>query len=99
MQKSNKSSLENIDGRFICFGGYSFLCSVLNHGFFLFDSHSRTSSGKRPANGKSTCKIVKTDDEVDMDIIELALSMGFSNAIECKITGMFFKKVGIEDKY
>lgn len=49
------------------------------------------------ANGKSTCKIVKTVDEVHMHIIELALSMGFSNAIECEITGMCCKKVGIEE--
>lgn len=49
------------------------------------------------ANGKSTCKIVKTVDEVHMHIIELALSMGFSNAIECEITGMCCKKDGIEE--
>lgn len=40
------------------------------------------------ANGKSTCKIVQSVDEVHMHIIELAHSMGFSNAIECEITGM-----------
>lgn len=49
------------------------------------------------ANGKSTCKIVKTVDEVHMHIIELALSMGFSNAIECEITGMCCKQVCIEE--
>lgn len=98
LKEAIQSSLENTDGCFICFGDNTFLCGVINH-FFLFDSHSRTSSGRMSANGKGTCKIVKTVDEVHMHIIELALSMGFSNAIECEITGMCCKKISIEENF
>lgn len=88
LKEALQNSLENTEGCFICFGDNTFLCGVLNYGFFLFDSHSRISSGKMSANGKSYCKIVQSVDEVHMHIIELAHSMGFSNAIACEITGM-----------
>lgn len=94
LQEAIQRGLENTDGCFICFGGNTLLCGVLKHGFFMFDSHSRTPSGKMTANGYSLCKSVKTVDDVQMHIIELAQSMGLSNAIECEITGISIKQIG-----
>lgn len=72
LKKAMQSNLEKTDGCFICFGDNTFLCGVLKNGFFLFDSHYRTSLGRMSANWKNTCKIVKTVDEVLLHI-ELAL--------------------------
>lgn len=94
LQEAIQRGLENTDGCFICFGGSTLLCGVLKHGFFMFDSHSRTPSGKMTANGNSLCKSVKTVDDVHLHIIELKQSMGLSNAIECEITGISIKQIG-----
>ncbi|XP_061190015.1 uncharacterized protein LOC133197842 [Saccostrea echinata] len=87
------AGLKETDGCFICFHESTMMVGKLNQGFFLFDSHSRSLSGKVIADGKSTCKFVKHINDVYMHIMELAHSMTIPCAIQCEITGVSCKSI------
>lgn len=57
-------------------------------GFFAFDSHSRSSDGMLSMSGKSTRVLLSNVYEVFSHIQNLARSMGYSNNIECNLTGV-----------
>lgn len=90
-------TLEDTDGCFICFGGNTFLIGKTESGFFAFDSHSRSSDGMLSISGKSTRVLLHNVAEVYSHIQNIALSMGYSNNIECNLTGVTCAMSSIEN--
>lgn len=89
-------SLVETDGCFVCFGGNTFLIGKTNGVFFTFDSHSRSSQGFFCPNGRSTRLLFISIEELFMHIQTLAKSMGYSNMVECNITGVKCNSISIE---
>lgn len=89
-------SLVDTDGCFVCFGGNTILIGKTNGVFFTFDSHSRTSKGLFSSNGRSTRLLFNSIEELFMQIQTLAKSMGYSNMVECNITGVKCNSKSIE---
>lgn len=81
-------ALTETEGCFVCFSGNTFLIGKSNDVYFTFDSHSRTAQGLFSANGKSTRLLFKSVDDLFMHIQTLARSMGFSDVVECNLTGV-----------
>lgn len=81
-------ALDETDGCFVCFGGNTFLVGKCHHNFFTFDSHSRSSAGFQSVNGRSTRVLYESIQDVCSHILSLAVSMGYSLALECEITGV-----------
>lgn len=81
-------ALADNDGCFVCFSGNTFLIGKTERGFFAFDSHSRSSGGMLSMCGKSTRVLLNNVYEVFSHIQNLARSMGYSNNIECNLTGV-----------
>lgn len=90
-------SLLDTDGCFVCFGGNTFLVGKTCAKYFIFDSHSRTPEGYQTADGKSIRIIHDTLIDVQQHILSLALSMGFTNVVECEITGVVCTMTQVED--
>lgn len=84
-------ALTNTDGFFVCFVGNTLLIGRLENGFFSFDSHARSPDGMLSILGNSTRVIFHNVDEVYTHIQNLALSMGYSNSVECNLTGVSCK--------
>lgn len=84
-------ALADTDGFFVWFGGNTLLIGKLESGFFSFDSHSRYSVGMLSMFGNSTRILFKDVAEVYTYIQDLAISMGYSNSIECNLTGISCK--------
>lgn len=61
--------------------------AVSNGLFYTFDSHSRSTRGLFSVNGKSTRLLFESVQDLLEHIQNLATSMGFSNIVECNITG------------
>ncbi|XP_078340180.1 uncharacterized protein LOC144627323 [Crassostrea virginica] len=81
-------ALDGTDGCFVCFGGNTFLVGKSGDTFFTFDSHSRSCEGFQSECGRSTRILYDSVQGVYNHIVFLALSMGFSAAVECEITGV-----------
>lgn len=81
-------ALANTDGCFVCFGGNTFLIGKRNEGYFTFDSHSRSIEGYLSESGKSTRILYRTIHELFSHIVTLARSMGYSETVQCEITGV-----------
>ncbi|XP_078340715.1 uncharacterized protein LOC111117892 [Crassostrea virginica] len=81
-------ALDGTDGCFVCFGGNTFLVGKSCNTLFTFDSHSRSREGFQSECGKSTRILYESVQDVYNHIMHLALSMGYSAAVECEITGV-----------
>ncbi|XP_062622277.1 uncharacterized protein LOC134283815, partial [Saccostrea cucullata] len=81
-------ALSETDGCFVCFRGNTFLIGKTNDQFFTFDSHSRTAEGYMSVNGCSTRILHESIEDVYNHVLSLALSMGYSEMIDCEITGV-----------
>ncbi|XP_062597979.1 uncharacterized protein LOC134259411 [Saccostrea cucullata] len=81
-------ALDDSDGCFVCFGGNTFLIGKSHNNFFTFDSHSRSSAGFQSVNGRSTRVLYESVQDLCNHILSLAKSMGYTEAIECEITGV-----------
>ncbi|XP_062594109.1 uncharacterized protein LOC134255598 [Saccostrea cucullata] len=81
-------ALDDSDGCFVCFGGNTFLIGKSHNNFFTFDSHSRSSVGFQSVNGRSTRVLHESVQDLCNHILSLAKSMGYTEAIECEITGV-----------
>nr|XP_034320143.1 uncharacterized protein LOC117687529 [Crassostrea gigas] len=90
-------SLGETDGCFVCYGGNSFLIGKFEHGFFLFDSHSRSVNGIVNENGKSTRILLADLGQVYMHVHSLAISMGYSSNVICNLTGVYCKTAVMTD--
>lgn len=84
------------DGCFVCFSGNTFLIGRTDSLYFTFDSHSRSSQGLFSHSGRSTRLLFRNIDDLYIHIQSLAKSMGFSNVVECNITGVKCNSVSIE---
>ena len=58
-----------------------------NH-FFTFDPHARTLQGMQSNTGKSTRVLYENLNQLFEHIQSLALSMGYSQDVECNLTGV-----------
>lgn len=81
-------ALADNDGCFVYFGGITCVIGKTESGFFVFDSHSRSFNGMLSVSGKSVRVLFDNLFEVYSHIQNLALSMGYSNSIECNLTGL-----------
>ncbi|XP_062614203.1 uncharacterized protein LOC134275940 [Saccostrea cucullata] len=84
-------ALTDTDGCFVCFGGNTMLIGSTERGFFAFDSHSRSSDGMLSVTGKSTRILFQNVNEVYSYLQGLALSMGYSEGVECNLSGVTCK--------
>lgn len=57
-------------------------------GYFTFDSHSRSTEGYLSENEKSTRVLYRTVHDLFIHIVTLARSMGYSETVQCEITGV-----------
>lgn len=89
-------ALTETEGCFVCFAGNTFLIGKTNDVYFTFDSHSRTTRGLFSPNGRSTRLLFKSVDDLFMHIQTLARSMGFSDVVECNLTGVNCCSVSME---
>lgn len=96
LDKGLQVALADTDGCFGCFGGNNFLIGRTETGFFAFDSHSRSSDGMLSMFGKSTSVLLNNVSEVFSHLHNIALSIGYSNSIECNLTGVSCKMKSIE---
>ena len=90
-------SLSDADGCFVCFGGSTFFVGKTFAKYFIFDSHSRNREGHQTADGKSTRIIHDNLFDVQQHILSLASSMGFTDVIDCEITGVVCSVMQLED--
>ncbi|XP_062614313.1 uncharacterized protein LOC134276047 [Saccostrea cucullata] len=84
-------ALTDTDGCFVCFGGNTMLIGSTESGFFAFDSHSRSSDGMLSVTGKSTRILFQNVNEVYSYLQGLAFSMGYSEGVECNLSGVTCK--------
>lgn len=83
-----QTCLNETDGCFVCFSENTMIVGKVRGSYFLFDSHSRSVTGKLMPEGKSTCIFVNNLSGVYKHIIDLAHSMEITSAIQCEITGV-----------
>ncbi|XP_078315563.1 uncharacterized protein LOC144619975 [Crassostrea virginica] len=88
-------ALTDTDGCFVCFGGNSLLIGKTEDGFFAFDSHSRSLDGMCSFSGKSTRVLLQNVIEVFSHLENLAISLGYSESVECNFTGVCCKNSSI----
>ncbi|XP_062615266.1 uncharacterized protein LOC134277003, partial [Saccostrea cucullata] len=91
LDKALQVALTDTDGCFVCFGGNTMLIGSTENGFFAFDSHSRSSDGMLSVTGKSTRILFQNVNEVYSYLQGLALSMGYSEGVECNLSGVTCK--------
>ena len=81
-------ALADTDGCFVCFGGNTMLIGKADNHFFTFDPHARTVQGMQSNTGKSTRVLYENLNQLFEHIQSLALSMGYSQDVECNLTGV-----------
>ena len=94
LNQSLQISLDECDVCFVCFSGNTMLVGRRNGGYFIFDSHSRSSTGLQQEDGRSTCTFFKEINSVYLHIQELAKSMDIFAAVQCEVTGAKVCKKG-----
>ncbi|XP_078333990.1 uncharacterized protein LOC111105212 [Crassostrea virginica] len=82
-------ALDDTDGCFICFGGNTMLIGKSDNHFFTFDSHARNMQGMQSSTGKSTRVMHENTNQLLQHIQNLALSMGYTQNVECNLTGVY----------
>lgn len=88
LKEALQTCLNETDGCFVCFSENTMIVGKVRGSYFLFDSHSRSVTGKLMPEGKSTCIFVNNLSGVYKHIIYLAHSMEITSAIQCEITGL-----------
>lgn len=88
LMEALQTCLNERDGCFVCFRENTMIVGKVRGCYFLFDSHSRSVTGKLMPEGKSTCRFVKNLSGVYKHIMDLAHSMEITSAIQCEITGV-----------
>lgn len=88
LMEALQACLNKTDGCFVCFRENTMFVGKMRGGYFLFDSHSRSVTGKLMPDGKSTCIFVNNLPGVYKQIMDLAHSMAITSAIQCEITAV-----------
>ena len=84
-------ALSDTDGCFVCFGGNTMLIGKTGNHFFTFDPHARTYQGMQSSTGKCSRILYETVNHLFEHIQNLARSMGYSQDVECNLTGVHCK--------